>query len=46
MILDAYSNRPLGSPLSLHKRQFDPLDTPAEVFVFCHRHSELERLIL
>jgi hypothetical protein len=46
MTPDAQLNRPLGSPLSLHKRQVDPLDTLAEAFGFCHRHSELERLIL
>jgi len=39
-------NRPLGNPLSLHKRQLDPLETPAEALGFCHGHSELERLIL
>jgi hypothetical protein len=43
---DAYLNRPLGSPLALHKRQLDPLDTLTEAVEFCHRHSELVRLIL
>jgi len=46
MILDAYLDRPLGSPISLHKRQAYPRDTLAEAVDFCHRHSELVRLIL
>jgi len=46
MILDAYLNRLLGSPLALHKRQVDPLDTRTEAFDFGHRHSEPERLTL
>jgi hypothetical protein len=39
-------NRPLGSPLALHKRQIYPRDTLAEAFGIEHGHSELERLIL
>ena len=46
MTPDAHLNRPLGSPLSLHKRQVNPCDTFAEAFDFGHRHSEVERLIL
>jgi hypothetical protein len=46
MTPDAHLNRPLGSPLSLHKRQVDPLDTSVEAVEFCHKHSELVRLIL
>jgi len=46
MTPDTYLNRPLGSPLALHKRQVDPLDTFAEAVEFWHRHSELVRLIL
>jgi len=46
MTPDAHLNRPLGSPVSLHKRQVDPLDTSVEAVEFCHRHSELVRLIL
>ena len=46
MTPDAHSNRPLGSPLALHKRQVDPLDTLTEAFDFGHRYSEVKRLIL
>jgi len=46
MAPDTNLNRPLGSPLSLHKRQVDPLDTSTEAFDFGHRLSEVERLIL
>jgi len=46
MTSDAHLNRPLGSPLALHKRQVDPLDTSVEAVKFCHKHSEIERLIL
>ena len=45
MTPDDHLNRSLGSPLSLHQRQVDPLDTPTQAFGFCHRHSELVRLI-
>ena len=46
MTSDAYLNRLLGSPLALHNRQVDPLDTSVEAVEFWHRHSELVRLIL
>jgi len=46
MTPDAHLNRPLGSPLALHKQQVGPLDTLTEAFDFGHRHSEVERLIL
>ena len=46
MTPDAHLNRPLGSPLSLHKRQVDPLDTSVEAVEFCHKRSERVRLIL
>jgi len=46
MTPDAHVNRPLGSPLALHNRQVDPLDTSVEAVEFCQRHSELVRLIL
>ncbi len=46
MTPDAQLNRPLGSPLSLHKRQVDLLDTSVETVELCHKHSELVRLIL
>ena len=46
MTPDAHLNRPLGSPLTLQKRQVDPLDTSSEAVEFGHKHSELVRLIL
>ena len=46
MTSDAHLNRLLGSPLALHNRQVDPLDTSVEAVEFWHRHSELVRLIL
>ena len=46
MTPDIHLDRPLGSPLALHKRQVDPLDTSTETVEFWHRHSELVRLIL
>ena len=46
MTPDAYLNRPVGSPPTLHKRQVDPLDTSVEAAEFCHRHLEFVRLIL
>ena len=46
MTPDAHSNRLLGSPLALHNRQVDPLDTSFEAVEFGHKHSELVRLIL
>ena len=45
MILNAHLNRPLGSPSSLHKRQVNSLDTFIEAVEFCHKHSEIVRLI-
>jgi hypothetical protein len=39
-------NRPLGSPLALHKRQIYPRDGIAEAFVIKQGLSENERLIL
>ena len=46
MTPDVHLNRSLGSPLALHKRQVDPLDTLIEAFDFGHRHSEVKRFIL
>jgi hypothetical protein len=45
VIPDAYLNCPPGSPISLHKRQVDPLNTLAEAFGFGHRHPKVDRLI-
>ena len=46
MTADPYFNRPERSSISLHKRQVNPCDTIVEAVEFCHRHSELVRLIL
>ena len=46
MTQNIHLNRPPESPLALHKRQVEPLDTLTEAFDFGHRHSEVERLII
>jgi len=37
--------RPAGCPLTLHKRQGDPVDTSLDAVDSEHRHSEINRLI-
>jgi hypothetical protein len=44
--IGTHFNRPAVSPIALHKRQVDPVESVAEAFEFGHEHFELERLIL
>ena len=44
MTPDVHLNRPLGSPLALHKQQVGPLDTLTEAFDFRVSMAEIERL--
>jgi len=45
-VVTTVAGGPFGSPISLHKRQVYPRDTLTEAIGFCHRRSELVRLIL